>query len=137
MSRPSSDDFELTTEDVRTIDAIISRLDPPPTKKLTIDYPLKKWRQLVDEVAGTYKFTIWDFTNDLSHRDFLERVLKASPPSLERKLGKAVKELDRKFYDSTFEVDHPTSGSTEMFTKEAFPWRYRVPIRHLKGEFDV
>jgi hypothetical protein len=121
LSERENDDFGLTLEDEKAIDEIIPQMRPPPTRKVAIRYVLRKWRRFVNQVAGTYKLAVWDFTNDFTHRDFLERVLKSCPSPQRRKLGKAVEELDRKFYESTYEIEHPTDGSKEVFSKEASP----------------
>jgi hypothetical protein len=126
----------LTPQDEHAIDVIISQLNPPTRKRVSIDYVLGKWEQVIQEVGGVYPFTLDDFSNDLGHRDFLERVKVACPPMLRRKLSDTVDEIDKKFYESTFEVDYPTHGSKQTFNKSEYPWRYRVPKRHRPKEFE-
>jgi len=96
---------------------------------------LEVWSDLVNELSGTYQLTVWDFTNDLYSRNVLEIVLKEGPTSLEPRLRKVVQALDEKFYDSTYDVDEPLTGSKKTITKDESPWFYRVPIRHSKDEF--
>jgi hypothetical protein len=105
------------------------------TKANVVDL-LNKWLKVIVDVESPNEY--WgcedDFTNDVGVRDGIAEVLAASPPSLISRLGKVVGELDKRFYQNTFELNKPIFNVNHA-TKEGTPWWFRVPKRRRKGEW--
>ena len=133
-SNAGDEDFPVTEEEGAVVRTILSRLGNPPEYITTGDL-LDGWRRLVASLEKTYCLTENDYTNDLDKRHLLELILQEGPPPLRARLGKQVRELDAKFYASTFGIDKPLHGTMEKYDKERFPWYYRVPIRRDEENF--
>jgi hypothetical protein len=89
---------------------------------------LNDWSRFVTEVERGYRDSIYEYENDLSVRDLLERVVTAASPGLRAKLERAVADDDRRFRAATEETDRPLRALGDP------PWWWRrVPTR-LVGE---
>jgi hypothetical protein len=83
---------------------------------------LQDWSRLVTEVERGYDDSIYEYTNDISVRDRLERVIARASPGLRAQLEGAVAEDDRRFAAATEEAARPLGTS---------PWAQRVPTRRV------
>jgi hypothetical protein len=83
---------------------------------------LQDWNRLVTEVERGYDDSIYEYTNDISVRDRLERVIARASPGLRAQLERAVAEDDRRFAAATEEAARPLGKS---------PWAQRVPTRRV------
>jgi hypothetical protein len=95
--------------------------DPGPEQRESLGELLRGWSDLVRQVERGYEFSIYDYTNDLSVRDRLERVVAGASPQHQRALADA----DRRFTAATEESPRPLSTS-----KTSWWWR-RVPLRRV------
>jgi hypothetical protein len=87
---------------------------------------LTSWRRFVSEVERGYDDSIYEYTNDLSVRDRLERVVTGAGPALRAKLEAAAAEGDRRFEAATEEAARPLSALADP------PWWWRrVPVRRI------
>ena len=87
---------------------------------------LRRWSAFVTQVERGYDESIYEYTNDLSVRDVLDRALNGAGPTLRAKLEGALAADDRRFEAATQESARPL-GKTES------RWWRRVP-RRLVGE---
>ena len=87
---------------------------------------LRRWADFVTQVERGYADSIYEYTNDLSVRDRLERVVQGAGSGLRAKLEGAVAEHDRRFEAATEE-------SARSLGK-ADPWWWRRVPRRLTGE---
>ena len=85
---------------------------------------LRRWSDLVTAVERGYDDSIYEYTNDLSVRDRLERVAAGAGPALSAKLRDAFADDDRRFTDATEEGGRPLGESAGWW------WR-RVPRRRV------
>jgi hypothetical protein len=83
---------------------------------------LQDWNRLVTEVERGYDDSIYEYTNDISVRDRLERVIARASPGLRAQLEGAVAEDDRRFAAATEEAARPLGTSR---------WAQRVPTRRV------
>jgi hypothetical protein len=86
---------------------------------------LQGWSRFVTEVERGYDDSIYEYTNDLSVRDRLERVVAGASPGLREQLERAVADDDRRFTAATEEAARPLGA-----TRTAWWWR-RVPVRRV------
>jgi hypothetical protein len=88
---------------------------------------LRRWSDFVTQVERGYDDSIYEYTNDLSVRDRLERLVDGAGPGLRAKLEGALAEDDRRFEAATEDSARPLGAG-----RSAWWWR-RVP-RRLVGE---
>jgi hypothetical protein len=86
---------------------------------------LQGWSRFVTEVERGYDDSIYEYTNDLSVRDRLERVVAGASPGLRDQLERAVAEDDRRFTAATEEAARSLGA-----TRPTWGWR-RVPVRRV------
>jgi hypothetical protein len=84
---------------------------------------LQRWSSFVTAVERGYDDSIYEYTNDLSVRDLLERLVTSAGPGLRAKLERALGEDDRRFTAATEETTRSLGGSTW--------WWQRVPSRRV------
>ena len=85
------------------------------------------WDTFVTRVERGYDDSIYEYTNDLSVRDRLERVVQGAGPGLRGKLEGALAEDDRRFEAATEEAP----GRSASSRRRARPWWRRVPRRRV------
>lgn len=84
---------------------------------------LRDWAAFVSAVERGYDDSIYDYTNDLSARDALERVIAPAGPSLRAALEAVVTPDDRRFEAATTESARPLGEGRPNW------WWRRVPRR--------
>ncbi|SRR6266849_5688802 len=91
---------------------------------LTVEHLLKSWRQLGDDVS-TYELIIDDFTNDLTSRDGLEKVMAdCSSTTFRNKLRGIIDLADTRYREATRE-DGGTALSRHFQVDEKSGWWWR------------
>jgi len=88
---------------------------------------LQDWKRFVTAVERGYDDSIYEYTNDLSVRDRLERVLAGASPGLRAQLERALAADDARFEAATGEAARPLGATYTTW------WWRRVPLR-LGGE---
>lgn len=89
---------------------------------------LRRWGDFVTEVERGYGDSIYEYTNDLSVRDRLERIAAGASPGLRAKLEAAFAEDDRRFAAATEETARPLGE----FGEASPPWWWRrAPVRRV------
>jgi len=83
------------------------------------------WSAFVTAVERGYDDSIYEYTNDLSVRDLLERVAAGAGPGLRAKLETAVAADDRRFEAATEAAARPLGEGVDP---SRWWWR-RVPVR--------
>ena len=85
---------------------------------------LRRWSDFVTAVERGYDDSIYEYTNDLSVRDHLERVVAGAGPGLRAKLDAALAADDRRFTAATEEAARPLGADSSS-------WWGRVPRRRV------
>jgi hypothetical protein len=93
----------------------------------TLGSLLQDWRGFVTAVERGYDDSIYEYTNDLSVRDRLERVVAGASPGLRAQLEQALAADDARFETATEEAERPLGATYTTW------WWRRVP-RRLAGE---
>lgn len=88
---------------------------------------LQDWRRFVAAVERGYGDSIYEYTNDLTVRDRLERVVAGASPGLRGQLEHALAAADARFDAATEEAARPLGVTYTTW------WWQRVP-RRLVGE---
>jgi hypothetical protein len=91
----------------------------------SLDALLRGWRAFVTQVERGYDDSIYEYTNDLSVRDRLERLLAGAGPSLRAALAEAVAGDDARFEAATEPAVRPLRETAPP------PWWCRVPRRRV------
>jgi hypothetical protein len=91
----------------------------------TLGALLRGWSDLVTQVERGYEDSIYEYTNDLSVRDRLQRLVDGAGPGLRAQLEGALAEDDRRFEAATEDSPRPLGAG-----RPASWWR-RVPRRRV------
>jgi hypothetical protein len=100
----------------------------------SLDELVDSWARFGGEVEQGYKFSIYDYCNDLSVRDLLAEIVARVPESLAVNIREFVADLDNVF----FSVTQPAQVSVGSGVGD-FPgaWWFRVPQKlceELRGD---
>lgn len=115
----------LSSEEARTLEAVLASLSDRAKHRLTLNSLLQQWSYFVSQVEQGYGGSIYDYTNDLSGRDVIEKVLLATPTSLGNRLLTLIHPLDERFNSATSEVECPLLPTTTQ--KPLAYWWFRIP----------
>ena len=89
---------------------------------------LRRWSAFVTQVERGYDDSIYEYTNDLSVRDRLERLAAGAGPGLRAKLEGALAADDRRFEAATEDAARPLGE----FRDASPPWWWRrAPVRRV------
>ena len=89
---------------------------------------LRRWSGFVTQVERGYDDSIYEYTNDLSVRDRLERLATRAGPGLRATLEAALAADDRRFEAATEEAARPLG---EFGDADPPWWWRRVPLRRV------
>ena len=89
----------------------------------TLGALLQEWARFVTAVERGYDDSIYEYTNDLTVRDRLERVIAGASPALRGQLEQALAADDGRFEAATEEAARPLGTTYTTW------WWRRVPIR--------
>lgn len=97
---------------------------------------LKGWIDFVAQVEEGYVLGGEDYTNDLTKRDILARIMRSVTPSLVAKLEAVIDPWDRCFQQATHPMKQPWRLSPGHIDRlGGLPWWYERFPRKLTGEF--
>jgi hypothetical protein len=91
---------------------------------------LRRWSDFVTQVERGYGDSIYEYTNDLSVRDRLERLVQGAGPGLRAKLEDRLAADERRFEAATEESARPLGE----FGEASPPWWWRRVPRRRVGE---
>jgi hypothetical protein len=104
VENPSAEDYE-------SVHAAVNAMTAAGWRETTLNAAVAGWQQLVERVEEGYSLTVDDYTNDLSVRVWLERVLPMLTPTLQDSLGGRLAPLDDRFRVATVEPKHRMPGA--------------------------
>jgi hypothetical protein len=117
----------LSSEDNHALEPILDALSQRSGRKQTLDRLLKKWIRFVSQVEEGYRFTIYDYTNDLSIRDFLQVILNNCPPNIHDRLFDWIESWDNRLLLVTKQVENPLLPP--LREEELGWWWFRIPLQ--------
>ena len=91
----------------------------------TLGSLLQEWQRFVTAVERGYGDSIYEYTNDLSVRDRLERVIACASPGLRAQLEGVLAAEDKRFEAATEEAARPLGVAYTTW------WWQRVPLRRV------
>ena len=118
--------FPLSSEDICMLEPILDALSQRSGRKQTLDRLLNKWSRFVSKVELGYRLSIYDYTNDLSLRDFLQVVLSSCPNRIHDRLLEWMEGWDNRFILVTKQVEKPLLPP--LGKEELGWWWFRIPL---------
>jgi hypothetical protein len=118
--------LSLSSEEIQMLEPILDELSHRSGRKQTLDRLLNRWSRFVSEVDLGYCLSIYDYTNDLSIRDFLQVILDKSPKNIHDKLLEWTERWDNRLILITEQVDKPLLPP--LGEEELGWWWFRIPI---------
>jgi hypothetical protein len=103
---------------------VLSSLSRKAGHTLTLPLLLERWKNFVSEVEVGYGDSIYEYTNDLTARDLLQKIVENCPIPLHSKLVEAIQIWDDRFRKVTKESKQsmlPDKGKTQSW------WWFRIP----------
>jgi hypothetical protein len=119
--------LNLTREEREQLARLLAEPAARTGREDSLDAMLGRWSAFVTTIERGYEDSIYEYTNDLSVRDRLERVVAGAGPALRAKLQGALAEDDRRFAAATQQANRPLGE----FADEAPSWWRRVPRRRV------
>lgn len=69
--------------------------------QISIEYLLHNWATFINDIQAGYKFSIYDYDNDLSVRGMLEEIIECLSKDGQERLLTVLTDLDQKFLNLT------------------------------------
>jgi len=116
----------LSSEDVKLLEPILAKLSQRSGRKQTLDRLLNRWSRFVSKVETGYRLSIYNYTNDLSIRDFLQVILNNCPKNLHDRLIEWTESWDNRLILVTKQVEKPLLPP--LAEEELGWWWFRIPL---------
>lgn len=112
---------------MQTLEPILAELAQRSGRKQTLDRLLNRWSRFVSKVEVGYRLSIYDYTNDLSIRDFLQVILNSCRSTdIHARLSEWIQIWDNRLIFVTKQVEKPLLPPLE---EEALGWWwFRIPL---------
>jgi hypothetical protein len=122
--------LDLSPDEQQELARLLAELAERSGREDSLDAMLRRWSDFVTQVERGYDDSIYEYTNDLSVRDRLERIVQGAGPRLRAELDSAFVEDDRRFEAATEESARPLGE----FGNASPPWWWRRVPRRRAGE---
>lgn len=119
---------EISLEEQRTLDRVLAAESESGAPSASFRELVAGWETFVRQVERGYDDSIYEYTNDLSIRDRLQRVLAAAPPDLARKAEDLLRPADERFHAATRPSIRPVAPGVKG---DRAAWWFRVPLKLL------
>lgn len=120
----------FTNRELVELESAIREFGEQRRAAFNLEEYFNKWNRLVDETQKGYRLGIYDYANDLSSRDVLERFKQSLSGELQDKFAFAIAPLDDSFRKATNETDVPLAGGPISNAKLPW-WWHRIPKKLL------
>jgi hypothetical protein len=122
--------LDLSPDEQQELARLLAELTERSGREDSLDAMLHRWNDCVTRVERGYGDSIYEYTNDLSVRDRLERVVQGAGSGLRARLQGGLAEGDRRFEAATEESARPLGE----FGEASPPWWWRRVPRRRAGE---
>ena len=122
----------MSNKSVADKDVALSNQSKQLLENFSVERWVQKWSSFVDEIKQGYNLGIYDYVNDLSPRDLLQRLADVLPEDINKKITLAVKPIDDEYSSLTQSTELALAGPEEGNSKLAW-WYHRIP-KALDGE---
>ena len=119
--------LDLSPDEQQELARLLAELATSSGREQSLGAMLRGWDELVRQIERGYGDSIYEYTDDLSVRDRLERVVEGAGSALRAKLQARLDESDRRFEAATEESARPLAKPRDMRA----PWWHRVPVRRI------
>jgi hypothetical protein len=113
--------LNLTPEEYSVLEPILEKMSQESRQKMTLNKLFEDWSKFVTSVEKGYDDSIYEYTNDLSIRNIIQRVLDACPENAYTKLLRELEPLDNRLRSATREIDKPLLPDQNW-------WWHRIPL---------
>jgi hypothetical protein len=114
--------LDLSPDEQQELARLLAELAQRSGREDSLDAMLCRWSDFVTRVQRGYDDSIYEYTNDLSVRDRLERIVQGAGPRLRARLEGCLADDDRRFEAATEQSARPLGEARP-------PWWRRVPRR--------
>lgn len=114
----------LNDEERRTVETVLKTLSNKSQKTITLDSLITSWSNFIRVVERGYDDSIYEYTNDLSVRDTLDRIIRELPESIGNKITELLQSLDARYNEATREVKKALAPGVKL---DASSWWFRIP----------
>jgi hypothetical protein len=121
---------DLSPDEREELAQLLAELAERSGREDSLDAMLRRWSDFVTQVERGYDDSIYEYTNDLSVRDRLERVVRSAGVTLRATLEDALAADDRRFETATEDGARPLGE----FGEASPPWWWRRVPRRRVGE---
>jgi hypothetical protein len=115
--------LDLSQDEQQELARLLAELADRSGREDSLGAMLRRWSDFVTRVERGYDDSIYEYTNDLSVRDRLERVVSAASPGLRAQLERTLAADDARFEAATEEAERPLGATYTTW------WWRRVPRR--------
>jgi hypothetical protein len=119
---------KLSPEEQRTLDRVLAAESESGAPAVSFRELVAGWESFVRQVERGYDGSIYEYTNDLSIRDRLQRVLAAAPADLARRAADLLGPADERFQAATRPSIRPVAPGVRG---DRAAWWFRVPLKLL------
>lgn len=113
---------ELNPEERSELESLLRQTAAESTQR-SLNELLGHWSDFVRAVERGYDDSVYEYTNDLSVRDRLEKLVAAASPTLRQKLESVIAPVDERFAVAT----EPAARSLSETVGNVASWWRRVP----------
>jgi hypothetical protein len=122
--------LDLTPEERKELESLLAANRFESAHATSLNELVGQWTEFVGGMERGYEDSIYEYTNDLTVRDRLQRLVAASSPTLQAKLERAIAPVDERFAFATEPAVRPLRANPGDLPS----WWRRVPKRR-DGEF--
>ncbi len=124
--------MDLTVNEYEIVNNVILEISEQNKQNLTLNKIINGWEVFITQIEKGYVDSIYDYTNDLSLRNIISKVINNLPREIQKKLILRIKILDDKFISVTQEIDQPLGRG---YNKQKEFWWFRIP-KNVGGELE-
>jgi len=122
--------LDLNPEQQAELARLLAELAEQSGRDDSLAAMLRRWSDFVTRAERGYDDSIYEYTNDLSVRDRLERVVRSAGPGLRAALEGGLADDDRRFEAATEDA----ARALGEFAETSPPWWWRRVPRRRVGE---
>lgn len=116
--------LNLSPNEILSLEPLLASLSHQAHQPISLDLLVKKWGEFVTQVERGYDDSIYEYTNDLSTRDLLQKIMDASESTLRDKMLATIEPWDNQLRQATHQVARSLLSDRKH---EQSWWWFRIP----------